>query len=166
MFKRVAYPFLGFLLLASLSAPAQADPELSNRPLTTSERNMVEDALQAYSLRIDPEYYLSGEYLEDTQARTPEIRKRRQQHRQYQLELRKRREAHLQKQIAHREEHRRRVEEHRRKQIEYQTKQRARHIAHLRYRCEIHRRNQQHMQSLARQNPNHAYRRVPRPPGC
>lgn len=166
MMRFMAYSFSCLLVLAGLSAPVWSDEAGQERPLTLQERLMVEDALNAYSLQIDPEYYLSGDFIEDAQTKTPESRKRRLQQRKLLMETRRRHEMHRQAQIAYRVERERINEERRRKQIERQARLNAKRIENQIYRCNLYRTNERRRQSLALQNPKYVYRRTPAPPGC
>lgn len=161
-----AWNVLLAIALWGFPMPLQAGEDRLERTLTTHERIMVQDALNAYSLQIDPEYYLSGDYLEDLRAHTPEARKRRLFIRRHQDKIEQRHREHQYHQQKIREQRERQAEEYRREQLANQAKRQAKNLQNQRYRCNLIRHNRSNAANLARTNPNYVYRQPPMPVGC
>jgi len=68
MMRTLTYCLSGLLLLASFTAPALSNDTNKAQPLTIRERFLVEEALNAYSIQIDPEYYISGSFLNGSET--------------------------------------------------------------------------------------------------
>jgi len=162
--RTLTYCLSGLLLLASFTAPALSNDTNKAQPLTIRERFLVEEALNAYSIQIDPEYYISGSFLNGSE--TTEARKRRQQHHLRLIETRRRQALHQEKKAAHQAEQKRIAEERRRVQMAHRAHLHAKRIENQIYRCRVYRTQDRHRQTLAAQNPNYSYRRLPTPPGC
>ena len=151
---------------AVLAQDSNRSDSAKPRGFTTAERMMVFDALHAFEMRIDPEYYLSGEYLKDLGAQTSEQRRRRAAEIRRMNEIKKRAREREEMQRESRERQIRLAATNRREQAERHAKWRAQVARHQRHRCALHRRNQSLARARARQNPNYIFRPSPNPPGC
>ncbi len=152
----------GWAHTATADDAQQAGPQ----PLTSAERNAVMNIMAAFELRIDPEYYLSGENLKDVQSKTPESRRRRYQEIRRQQERLKQITRQQERAAAHKARQQHLAALHKREQEIRHAAWKAQQLLHLRHRCNTYQRNVAHARAQSTANPNYVYTPIPIPPGC
>lgn len=160
---------MALALIGVFAQPVFADEAAASpqpRGFTTSERNTVLEVLYAYEMRLDPEYYLSGEYLRDVNATSDAERKNRLR----QLRLQREREKRLQENAyLHAEVQRRhaiRVAKYQEEQATRYAQWKVQAALHRRHRCAQYQRQKVRLQRQQRLNPNYSYTPPIPPPGC